>query len=367
MQCHDSSNCFPYDSSNCLPYDSSTDLCHCRHLSQRKNQTSKANSTLQKEDHCQSCCNFHDTIPSKVDDPHPFNSSTHIDIQSCHSCYPYHGSNEVHSYNSYYDQTSETYIQAEQCIKKEPTYRSSHPHRPPCSHTTNDGRSKTGNSNQVHVENQITTNYENKDAESYYPSFIMEEDMEKRKRKCCHRSRVSRACVIFAFIFIALGSIAAFFCWPRTPLVTMGNAIVSGDDPTSWGIEQRPSLRSTWLVNVTFDNNQNWIPTHLTKLGFNMMDSLTFRQFAWGVHGPMVFQPRKITSFQLKLTVDYSVASAIDPTYQNLYKACGTQKNGENPSLNVILHMDFHFFGFMWVPTLSITPPTGGFLCPLNG
>ncbi|KAI8971768.1 hypothetical protein BDF20DRAFT_915541 [Mycotypha africana] len=216
----------------------------------------------------------------------------------------------------------------------------------------------------------------------------------KKKKRKSHK----RLTVFMFFIFFILGALAAFFCWPRTPRITMGEGgPVSISGPPDWwsGQQQyvtsaaseltelpaRPSLRATWQLNVTLDNRDNWIPTHFTKIDFVLLDSLTLAKFAKSSYPPEsattansdssfgLFQLASGTISTLTLTfnVYYQAVDRTDPTLQNLFNACGPISNEskeKRPALNVLLKVYFHIFGISWVPTVTAAPYTGGILCP---
>ncbi|CEP11299.1 hypothetical protein [Parasitella parasitica] len=197
---------------------------------------------------------------------------------------------------------------------------------------------------------------------------------------CCCRSRAhSRLCVFFFFFICVLGAIATFFCWPRTPRVSMGGGADSLSGAPDWWagerqplpppdtpIPSRPSLKATWQINVTLDNRDNWIPTHITKLDFVIVDSLTLAKFAWAsTSSALVLAPGTISPISLTFNVNYQAADRTDPTFQNLYNACGPLSDSKaRPALNVLLRVSFHIFGIVWTPLVTATPYTGGILCP---
>ncbi|KAI9009978.1 hypothetical protein CLU79DRAFT_891390 [Phycomyces nitens] len=342
--------------------------CECAHP-----QTSTSNTI-----NCQSYSNQSGTNTPTVENDSVYANGVNNDYPChCQPCYEQGepGQNYPYPYQYYPEYSVEyDYAQVEMCVEEATSHSGKH-RRHHHHHGNHSKGSRAKSTPSKHpttpTEKSLTNKSDYESNGSAHPSSDTVSLSHKskhtiNKRKCCRGARASRICVIFAFIFFILGAIAAFFCWPRTPLVSMGSAVESGDDPVNWGTDQHPMLHSSWIVNATFDNSQNWIPTHITGLDFYMKDSLTLRQFGWGTQGPMVFAPRKIISQQLRLTVEYSASSTTDPTFQNLYRACGPQKKGDPPSLNVVLHMSFHFWGIMWVPTVAITPPTGGFICPLN-
>lgn len=191
-------------------------------------------------------------------------------------------------------------------------------------------------------------------------SITSSKNYNKRKirRRCClccfHSNTTSRTIVFFMFSIFILGAITAFFCWPRTPRIYMGGGAtaVNGIGPDWWAgerlpiseqdntiIPSRPSLRGTWQINMTLDNRDNWIPTHIRSLEFVLMDSLTLAKFAWASSSTMILQPKTISPISLTFNVNYQAPDNTDPTFQNLYIACGPLKspNSQRPALNVLL------------------------------
>jgi hypothetical protein len=176
------------------------------------------------------------------------------------------------------------------------------------------------------------------------PVFTQQAEQKKRQLP---GSRSSRLIVFFIFTICVFGAIAAFFCWPRTPRVSVGGGADSLSGPPDWGAEKR-SLKATWQVNVTMDNRDNWIPTHLNRIDFIIVDSLTLIKFAWATSvGPLVLAPGTITPISVIFNVNYQAPTIIDPTLQNLYNACGPEvpkEMSQRPALNVLVRVGFFFF-----------------------
>lgn len=184
----------------------------------------------------------------------------------------------------------------------------------------------------------------------------------KQKSRCCSfcRSRSHSRLTVFFFFFICiLGVIAAFFCWPRTPRIAMGGGADAINGPPDWWagerqplpppdtpIPSRPSLRATWQINVTLDNRDNWIPIHLTRLDFVIVDSLTLSKFAWAsTSSALVLAPGIISPLSLTFNVNYQAPDRTDPTFQNLYNACGplTDSKSKRPALNVLFKVSRYY------------------------
>lgn len=176
-----------------------------------------------------------------------------------------------------------------------------------------------------------------------------------KSRNNYRKNTTSRMVVFCIFFLFVVGAITSFLCWPRTPRIYMGGGgvtSVNGEPPDWWAgervplsgqdnrvIPSRPSLRGTWQMNVTLDNRDNWIPTHLRSLDFVLLDSLTLSKFAWASVSSMVLQPGTISPISLTFNVNYQAPDNTDPTFQNLYNACGPLKttDKQRPALKVLL------------------------------
>lgn len=175
---------------------------------------------------------------------------------------------------------------------------------------------------------------------------------KRRSRYCCGCRAHSRLTVFFIFFVFVLGFIAAFICWPRIPRVMMGGSLNTLNGPPDWrtgedlpsdaSISSLPSLRATWQINVTLDNRDNWIPIYLTRLDFVLVDSLTLVKFAWAsTHSGITLDPGRISPLSLTFNVNYQAPDRTDPTFQNLYNACGPLADPakKRPALNVLLRV----------------------------
>ena len=163
---------------------------------------------------------------------------------------------------------------------------------------------------------------------------------KRRYQKCYCRVLFS----IITMILLAAG-LTAFFCWPRTPGLLMDDSAQSLYAPTDWGQDNLISLRATWLLNVTFDNTQNWLPTHIYRMELYLVDALhQEKQFGMATES-LVIPPRKSTLQQMVLHVSYDAVSLNDSTFQNLYNACGPKKIGTPSGLAVEIQvLAFPFF-----------------------
>ncbi|KAI8391841.1 uncharacterized protein BYT42DRAFT_210635 [Radiomyces spectabilis] len=190
---------------------------------------------------------------------------------------------------------------------------------------------------------------------------LAEELYKKRQTKLMKRRTFL---VSFLLLLAALVAIA-YFCWPRIPNmdITSEKAEALFDTP-NWGPDQHPWLHATWLVNLTIDNRQNWIRTYITGMEVEMADSITQKVFGWATIDSLQLPARAIISEHLQFKVDYESDSVTDPTFENIYNACGPQVVSAPPALNITVHASFRLFGIVWVPRALISPINGGLICP---
>jgi hypothetical protein len=67
------------------------------------------------------------------------------------------------------------------------------------------------------------------------------------------------------------------------------------------------------------------------------------------------------------MNIAYNTTSVIDPTFQNLYNACGPQKSGNYSQqiLRIAFTVTYYISGLAWTASASIMP-AGNFACPLS-
>ncbi|ORX49123.1 hypothetical protein DM01DRAFT_310216 [Hesseltinella vesiculosa] len=189
------------------------------------------------------------------------------------------------------------------------------------------------------------------------------------RRWVCHRW-----CLVLLLVFLALAAaLVLFFCWPRLPLVAMAStADTFGLDAPDWGPPQSPFYHTTWQLNLTLDNRPNFIPLHLRQvdLVLNMLNynsDLTIIPFASTSLSDLTLVAKQ--DFNAVFAVNYTAVSSnlTDPTFAQFYNACGPHMVNNPPALNVSLDITFHFWHFIWLPTLTVHPPDDtGLICPSN-
>jgi hypothetical protein len=169
-----------------------------------------------------------------------------------------------------------------------------------------------------------------------------------------------------------------------------------GQEPADWGPPQHPFYRTTWQLNLTFDNQPNFIPLHLIQMdlvlalhpsfwntssvissdGRNTSTQLAATEemeqpFAWATLPDMTLnvdgQHQTVNAI---FHIDYvaSTSNLTDPTFAQLYNACGPKNINNPPALNVSLHNTFHILHYLWLPTMVIYPSeeNDGLICPSN-
>lgn len=200
-------------------------------------------------------------------------------------------------------------------------------------------------------------------------------DLRRQQQKPT-RALFRRRVLLVALAILAMLSIATVFfvCWPRTPRIKLTKQAAAAksrlpEDATDWGQdEQHPWLRTAWAVNVTLDNRDNLIPTHLSRLDLILADQDTQQPFARSYITMLVLPPREETQLSMIFDVDYETSGGLkDPTFEHLYNACGPQKisNKLPPALNVTLEAVFEIVGVAWKPSVVTVLPNG-FRCPNN-
>lgn len=308
---------------------------HHQHQQNCHNYTSSSNSGISREEESKfSHCSTYDHVASLHTASSPSYSSTHHHNHS--------------SENSSW--------QEEMKSSSTISFSSSSNCSSTCQHHSGNKNEYSSEASKQNLYHKNTIQPIGSDTKSMTSSSSKKKNKTRPKYSCFRSNATSKISVFFIFFIIVLGAATTFFCWPRTPQVSMGGGVVYSSTPPDWwaGTRQpipsfvsssqdipvtRTSLRATWQINVTLDNHDNWIPTHIKSLDFVLMDSLTLAKFAWASTGMMDLQPGVVTPLSLTFSVNYQAPDHMDPTFQNLYNACGPLKspNDQRPALNVLM------------------------------
>ncbi|RUO96764.1 hypothetical protein BC936DRAFT_141484 [Jimgerdemannia flammicorona] len=186
----------------------------------------------------------------------------------------------------------------------------------------------------------------------------------KRTRRCCCGVK-RRTCVFIAFGTCVVIGIIAYFCWPRIPIPTIGGASLV--DGTSFGTSTAPVIKADWLVNVSLDSRDNYIPIRFSTISIIISHSLNYNVIGKGSLSGAVLNPRGIQTIQLPIAIDYETQSNTDATWRHLYDACGPQKAGASVALQISFTITFEVWGLSWTnwkPSVVATAGGSGLKCP---
>ncbi|ORZ22159.1 hypothetical protein BCR42DRAFT_405615 [Absidia repens] len=187
----------------------------------------------------------------------------------------------------------------------------------------------------------------------------------------CHRG-----CLLLCiFFFILVLGFLLFLVWPRVPLLRIeGASVVSPVEivQTQQGWMENVMFTTSWLVNVTVDNRQNYIPTRLNKVQLIVKDAVTNALVGKGTHNDDNMDwvlMDGISTMSLLVTVNYQARDMSDTTFLDLAHACH-RTAADLPATSLPLHFWFtlYMFGFDWLgftPTIIATPASSGFFCPV--
>ncbi|KAJ2958261.1 hypothetical protein NQZ79_g6133 [Umbelopsis isabellina] len=181
-------------------------------------------------------------------------------------------------------------------------------------------------------------------------------------KTCCGFSY--RICIPCWLVFVVAVVLIWYFCWPRVPTLTIGDSTVK--DGPFWGPNNQPSLQSDWFVNITIDNTANWIPTRINNIAFTVLDTGTQQVVGTGNTDALTIPGRSVMPFNLTMNINYTATSTSDQTFNDLYNACGPQKMGAPPQLNIDFQATFNIWGIVWHPVVDALTDSDGFDCPLS-
>ncbi|KAI8335927.1 hypothetical protein BC941DRAFT_471891 [Chlamydoabsidia padenii] len=236
---------------------------------------------------------------------------------------------------------------------------------------------------QDSVLTTITTTAPPRLVHSAVTTLSMSEAIRKQRNHRCGRWVLF---ILGCSLFCA-GGVVLFICLPRLPLVTMAPmADTFGQEPADWGPPLHPFYRTTWQLNLTFDNQPNFIPLHLVQMDMvlslrntsntlassnNMTNGMELVPFAWATLPDMTLKvDRQHETVNAIFHIDYVAATSnlTDPTFAQLFNACGPKNINNPPALNVSLHITFHILHYLWSPTMVVYPSeeNDGLICPSN-
>ncbi|CDS05010.1 hypothetical protein LRAMOSA07540 [Lichtheimia ramosa] len=206
-----------------------------------------------------------------------------------------------------------------------------------------------------------------------------EQAFKKRRRKqrwccCCggKSRRWWRNICIASILTAVIIAVIWYFVWPRVPHLSLME-VDNIDDLNAWQNKKNSTLVSfnaTWIVNMTADNTENWIPTHIRNMAVRVVNRDTTKIIGQGDSGTLVLAPRTKQLVTLQLSMYYYAPSEDDPTFSDLLSACLVNAQGVSLSgskQDTGLAIDFlvttSIAGIAWSTTQNISTPVG-FQCP---
>ncbi|KAI9266473.1 hypothetical protein BDA99DRAFT_535903 [Phascolomyces articulosus] len=186
-----------------------------------------------------------------------------------------------------------------------------------------------------------------------------------RRRWCGLRKRII---TFFIFLFCAAIALIWYFVWPRVPQLMFEDV----DGPSYYHVNnndtQQVYFNASWILNMTADNNANWIPTHIRDMAVTVFYRPTNQPFGHGNSGSFQLSPRSFQIVEIPISI-YILVDSNDPTYVAVANACGPRDNApslpttEN-SFNIDFLVDISISGIAWSTTKNVSVPQG-FACPL--
>ncbi|KAG0174370.1 hypothetical protein DFQ28_006648 [Apophysomyces sp. BC1034] len=197
------------------------------------------------------------------------------------------------------------------------------------------------------------------------PEILSEIKKKRPKKRYCCGLRL-RTIILVAVLFAAVTGTVWFFVWPRVPHTVLDSIdMIKPLDPSNTTL----SISTTWKVSMKIDNEMNWIPTPITNIAITVLNSHTGVTLGRADSGPMELAPRhKWQAFSVPMNISYSTNKATDPTFKNLYDACGVQIRNLVPStkqeaLQITFQLTYKIAGIAWATTRDIPSPDG-IKCP---
>lgn len=178
-----------------------------------------------------------------------------------------------------------------------------------------------------------------------------------------------RSILFITFIWVAIIIIIWYFVWPRIPKLSLQDVDNIGNIQVVTNTTTK-SMSANWLLNITADNTNNWVPTRFKSIDFTIKDEETNELFGNGSISKLTLPGRKSSSITVPMSIYYASDNANDTTFQDLYNACGVQVTANSPFenqqdlLNVTLGITFHIYGIVWSTTRYL--PYTGLNCPTN-
>ncbi|KAF7732030.1 hypothetical protein EC973_007135 [Apophysomyces ossiformis] len=193
-------------------------------------------------------------------------------------------------------------------------------------------------------------------------------EIKKKKPKKRYCGLRLRTLIVIAVFFAAVTGTIWYFVWPRVPRTVVDNIdMIRALDASNKSL----SISTTWRVSMKIDNEMNWIPTPISNIAIAVLNSETLVALGVANSGPMELAPRyKWQEFSVPMNISYSTNDPNDPTFRNLYDACGIQIRNVVPVakqqlLQIMFQLTYKIAGIAWTTTKAIPIPDG-VKCPMD-
>jgi hypothetical protein len=239
-------------------------------------------------------------------------------------------------------------------------------HLPPPSPPTQDNESETSTVLKVVIEeDQEKKNDDGFDREK---GLFGKKGFFVKKRSWMCSSCTRSSIVIVLFGLIVCTSIILAFIWPRLPLLQIqGASLALG--PTVTYNPSATTYTASWDLDIATDNRNNYVPVTAVIMDTFVRHSLTGTIFGRGQQHNVVLRP--VSQYKMTLPIDINYqAKPDDAVINQILASCGPgPKSNTTQPLEVDFGITIHIWGlsyFGYTPTITLTPPAGGFMCPFS-
>lgn len=190
--------------------------------------------------------------------------------------------------------------------------------------------------------------------------------IEAQRKKGIQFSRSSIVMICFATLVSI--SVTLAFLWPRLPLFQISGASLWYSPKVSH-YSTSTKYATGWNLEVSVDNHNNYLPTSIVDMDIFVRHSASGTIFGHGRQQHLMINANSKYNMSLPLNIDYD-GKPDDPIIHELELACGPgPRNNETHVLQVHFGIRISIWGlsyFGYNPTVILTPPSGGFVCPYS-
>ncbi|KAI9300025.1 hypothetical protein BJ944DRAFT_273600 [Cunninghamella echinulata] len=171
-----------------------------------------------------------------------------------------------------------------------------------------------------------------------------------------------------------------------------------GQETADWGPPDHPFYKTNWQLNITFNNQPNFIPLPIAQMDLTLYihssssspspsssisippSSISTNNHYYSNHSfiyPLAYSSLPSITLNKNETktlsslfhIDYAAPTSnlSDPIFAQLYNACGPHLINSPPALNMSLQITFHLLHYLWSSTVDVYPTGGsGLICPTD-